>query len=48
VPRDLGGLDWGRGPVALILTVPILVAVAYMAISHVDVAGEDQVMPRPA
>jgi uncharacterized membrane-anchored protein len=37
VPHRLGGLDWGRGNVALILTVPILIAVAYMAISHVDI-----------
>jgi uncharacterized membrane-anchored protein len=41
VPRDLGGLDWGRGPVALILTVPILIAVGYMAITGVDVASDD-------
>jgi uncharacterized membrane-anchored protein len=48
VPRGLGGLDWGRGPVALVLTVPILIAVAYMAISRVDVSGEDQAIPRTA
>ncbi|HKD89039.1 MAG TPA: hypothetical protein VKB62_10950 [Streptosporangiaceae bacterium] len=36
VPHRLGGLGWGRGNVALILTVPILIAVAYMAITHVD------------
>ncbi len=38
VPTSAGGLDWGRGVVALILTVPILIAVGYMAITHVDVA----------
>lgn len=36
VPHRLGGLDWGRGNVAMLLTVPILIAVAYMAITHVD------------
>jgi uncharacterized membrane-anchored protein len=44
VPRSLGGLDWGRGTVALILTVPILIAVGYMAISGVDRAPDD---PQP-
>jgi uncharacterized membrane-anchored protein len=38
VPARAGGLDWGRGVVALILTVPILIAVGYMAVTHVDVA----------
>jgi uncharacterized membrane-anchored protein len=37
VPHRLGGLDWGRLHVAMLLLVPILIAVAYMAISHVDV-----------
>jgi uncharacterized membrane-anchored protein len=40
VPHRVGGLDWGRGNVAALLTVPILIAVAYMAITRVD-------MPRP-
>ncbi|HUB37750.1 MAG TPA: hypothetical protein VMA72_02755 [Streptosporangiaceae bacterium] len=53
VPHHLGGLGWGRGNVAMILTVPILIAVAYMAISHVDVSrGQDgpsgPVRPVPA
>jgi uncharacterized membrane-anchored protein len=38
VPASVGGLAWGRGVVALVLTVPILIAVAYMAVTHVDVA----------
>jgi uncharacterized membrane-anchored protein len=38
VPHSLGGLNWGRGPTALVLTVPILIAVGYMAITGVDVA----------
>jgi uncharacterized membrane-anchored protein len=36
VAHYLGGLDWGRARVALILTVPILIAVGYMAITGVD------------
>jgi uncharacterized membrane-anchored protein len=38
VPASAGGLDWGRGVVSAILTVPILIAVGYMAVTHVDVA----------
>ena len=41
VRHRVGGLDWGRGNVAMLLTVPILIAVAYMAITRVD-------QPRPA
>jgi uncharacterized membrane-anchored protein len=41
VPHRLGGLDWGRGNVAMLLTVPILIAVAYMALTRID-------QPRPA
>jgi len=36
VPHRLGGLDWGRGNVAMFLFVPIIIAVTYMAISGVD------------
>ncbi|HYK29030.1 MAG TPA: hypothetical protein VEV61_13785 [Streptosporangiaceae bacterium] len=39
ITQKLGGLGWGRGNVAMLLTVPIIVVVAYMAISGVDVAG---------
>jgi len=45
VPASLGGLDWGRGHVALLMTIPILIAVAYMAITKVDVAHDDPVAP---
>lgn len=38
VPHSLGGLNWGRGPTALVLTIPILIAVGYMAITGVDAA----------
>jgi uncharacterized membrane-anchored protein len=49
VPARVGGLDWGRGNVALLLTVPILIAVGYMAVTHVDVARGTQAMGgRPA
>lgn len=36
VPHSLGGLDWGRGVVAVVLLVPVLAAVAYMAVTGVD------------
>jgi uncharacterized membrane-anchored protein len=32
-----GGLGWGRGAVSVVLTVPIMALVTYMAISKVDV-----------
>jgi uncharacterized membrane-anchored protein len=40
VPARIGGLDWGRGVVAAVLTIPILIAVGYMAVTHVDVARD--------
>jgi len=46
VPASLGGLDWGRGHVAVILTLPILIAVAYMAITKIDVADDSAGSPR--
>lgn len=42
VPARIGGLDWGRGVVAMILTVPILIAVGYMAVTRIDVARPDR------
>jgi uncharacterized membrane-anchored protein len=49
VPARVGGLDWGRGNVALILSIPILIAVVYMAVTHVDVARRSQAVgTRPA
>ena len=39
VPHSLGGLDWGRGVVAIVLLVPVVAAVAYMAITGVDRPG---------
>jgi uncharacterized membrane-anchored protein len=38
IQHRFGGLGWGRGNVAMLLTVPILIAVAYMAVTHVDKA----------
>jgi len=37
VPHSLGGLNMGRGPVALGLTIVIVGFVAYLAISRTDV-----------
>jgi len=37
VPRSLGGLDWGRGTVALALTAVIVVFVAYLTVARPDV-----------
>jgi uncharacterized membrane-anchored protein len=37
VPKSLGGLNFGRGTVAISLTLVIIVWVAYLAISRVDV-----------
>jgi len=31
-------MDWGRGVVAALLTIPIVIAVAYMAVTHIDKA----------
>jgi uncharacterized membrane-anchored protein len=48
VPHSLGGLNCGRGPTALVLTVPILIAVGYMAITGVDVAPGEPRHQAPA
>jgi uncharacterized membrane-anchored protein len=48
VPARVGGLAWGRGVVSLVLTVPILIAVAYMAVTRVDVARGSVPSTRPA
>jgi uncharacterized membrane-anchored protein len=37
VPQSLGGLNWGRGTVAVSLTLVIIAWVAYLTISKVDV-----------
>jgi uncharacterized membrane-anchored protein len=42
VPRSLGGLDYGRGTVAIALTILIVVFVAYLSITRSDVEREDE------
>jgi uncharacterized membrane-anchored protein len=42
VPKYLGGLDFGRGTVAIGLTLAIVVVVAYLAVTRVDVEGAEQ------
>ncbi|MGA9920681.1 MAG: hypothetical protein WBR23_05415 [Candidatus Dormiibacterota bacterium] len=37
VPKDFGGLDWGRGTVALVLAIPMVLLVGYLAISRRDI-----------
>ena len=37
VPQSLGGLGWGRGTVAILFTIPIVVLVGYLTVSRVDV-----------
>jgi len=48
VQHRQGGLDLGRADSALILAVPVVIAVAYMAISHVDVNRSQGGPARPA
>jgi uncharacterized membrane-anchored protein len=45
VPHTLGGLAWGRGDVSIGLTVPIVLLVAFLAVTRLDVQAED---PAPA
>jgi len=33
----VGGLGFGRGPVAIVLTIPIVALVAYLAVTRRDV-----------
>jgi len=40
VSARAGGLGWGRGVVSALLTIPILMTVGYMAVTHVDVARD--------
>lgn len=49
VAARFGGLGWGRGVTAALLTIPIVIAVVYMAVTRVDVAGRSRaVAGRPA
>ena len=42
MPASLGGLDWGRGTVAIIFTIPIVAMVAYLTVSRVDVPADQR------
>ena len=37
VPHSLSGLDFGRGPVAAGLTIPIILLVGFLAVTRTDV-----------
>jgi uncharacterized membrane-anchored protein len=41
IQHRFGGLGWGRGHVAILLSLPIIAVVTYMAVSGVDVSGDD-------
>jgi uncharacterized membrane-anchored protein len=41
VPHTLGGLDRGPGDVSIGLTVPIVILVAVLAVTRMDVQAED-------
>ena len=45
VPHALGGLNWGRGTVAVSLTIVIAGFVAYLSVSRVDVAERTEPAP---
>jgi uncharacterized membrane-anchored protein len=40
VPHSAGGLDLGRGPVAISLTIPIVLLVGFLAVTRTDVEGQ--------
>jgi uncharacterized membrane-anchored protein len=41
VPQSLGGLNYGRGTVAIGLTIAIVIWVGYLTVTKVDVERED-------
>jgi uncharacterized membrane-anchored protein len=45
LPQRVGGLGYGRGPVAIVLTVPIIAFVAYLAITRRDVEETPSARP---
>lgn len=47
VPQSLGGLNYGRGTVAVSLTIAIIIWVGYLTVSKVDVEREDSSAGRP-
>jgi uncharacterized membrane-anchored protein len=40
VPQSLGGLNYGRGTVATVLTIAIVIVVAYLSVTKVDLEGD--------
>jgi uncharacterized membrane-anchored protein len=48
VPKIVGGLGLGRGPVAIGLTIPIVALVAYLAVTRRDVEPSPAASPPPA
>ncbi|HUY09783.1 MAG TPA: hypothetical protein VMW80_10125 [Candidatus Dormibacteraeota bacterium] len=42
VPKNYGGLDWGRGTVAVVLAIPMVLLVGYLAFSRRDIREVDQ------
>jgi uncharacterized membrane-anchored protein len=42
VPQSLGGLGWGRGTVAVIFTIPIVILVGYLTVSRVDLPADQR------
>ena len=46
VSHTVGGLGFGRGPVAIVLTIPIVALVAYLAVTRRDVE-QAAAAPRP-
>jgi uncharacterized membrane-anchored protein len=47
VPKSVSGLGFGRGPVAIVLTIPIVALVAYLAVTRRDVEQPDASPPPP-
>lgn len=47
VPKSLGGLNYGRGTVAIALTVVIICWVAYLTVSKIDVENAQTSQGRP-
>jgi uncharacterized membrane-anchored protein len=48
VPHSLQGLGYGRGTVAIVLTLAIVVLVAYLSVTRVDVEREDERLAGPS
>jgi uncharacterized membrane-anchored protein len=46
-PTTLSGLGWGTGKIALVLAAAIVVLVAFLSVTHLDVQKEGHVTRRP-